>query len=671
MRLLALWAFNVLLAASLAQAGELTEADFLGGDLTVLTASRLAQPVMDAPNAISVLDRTTIEASGYHNITDLFRLIPGMYVGQKTGWYHSVSHTMADEFSHRMQVLVDGRSIYLASIGGPRWDTLPLAIDDIERIEVVRGPNAATFGANAFTGVINIITRHPDDVRGRMLHLLGGDPSHREGWFRWAGGSEAASHRVTVGRREDGGFKAQLDDERSNVLNYRGHFALSETRGLDLQFGLLTGTRGVGEWSSPTNRPHDQDLDSSHFQADYRVQLSPASEFLAKGYFSHLNTAQRVPVDGTLIDALSGIPGAAYFDEDILSQRWHGEAQLNTDHGNGVRTVVGGFLREDIVGSRHFFNTDANLSVESFGLFGHMEWRWSPRWLMNLGAFWEDYGEVGGRLSPRATLHWQPSPRHAFRIGVSRAYRNPFLVELEADKRVTILDAAGNPLFTTLPHLLATNAVEPEQMLSRELGYQGRWPESGVEVDLRVFRERISKYINFECPPVVYNTGPKSLCSLSANVLGIPPLGAGLVARDVFNLGHAVQTGFESQINWRVNAETRLIVNYAFLDVDSQLDEKWYSPRHLAGLHLMHETPGGIGLMLSRYWTSAFEPIGEGRLPGMRRWDLSLSKRFKLGDSHARLALGVENLGKDYQEFSPDVKNTFETRGYAQVWLDL
>lgn len=103
------------------QGAELSEADFLSaGDITVLSASRLAQPIMDAPNAITVLDRATIEASGYHNLSDLFRLVPGMYAGQARGWFHNVSHTLVDEYSRRMQVLVDGRSVYLPSIGGVR-----------------------------------------------------------------------------------------------------------------------------------------------------------------------------------------------------------------------------------------------------------------------------------------------------------------------------------------------------------------------------------------------------------------------------------------------------------------------------------------------------------------------------------------------------------------------
>jgi iron complex outermembrane receptor protein len=105
---------------------ELSEADFLAEMPTVLTASRLSQPLMDAPNSTNVIDRKQIEASGYRNLADLFRLVPGMYVGHKKGWFHNVTHTFTDEYARRMQVMVDGRSVYLPSIGGVRWDTLPL-----------------------------------------------------------------------------------------------------------------------------------------------------------------------------------------------------------------------------------------------------------------------------------------------------------------------------------------------------------------------------------------------------------------------------------------------------------------------------------------------------------------------------------------------------------------
>ncbi len=640
----------LLLASVPAAAQELSEADFLAELPTVLTASRLEQPLMDAPNAITVIDRKLIEASGYHNLSDLFRLVPGVYVGQKKGWFHNVTHTMADEYARRMQVMVDGRSIYLPSIGGVRWDTLPLAIDDIERIEVVRGPNAASFGANAMTGIINIITRHPDDVVGRRLHVVTGEHGHREGWFRWAGGAEGNSQRVTLGQRNDEGLIHQLDDERSNILTYRGDFALDRQQSLSLQFGLLTGERGIGDIADSTNLPHDQKVGSRFFQADYNLNMASGSSLQAKLFFNRLNTTENVP---------TSLVAGSYFDEDILAQRWHAEVQLDKELAPGLRSAFGTYLRRDSVQSLIFWNTPNKLHADSWGVFGHLEWRLADAWLVNAGAFWEDYDQVGGRLSPRLALHWQPSPQHGFRAGIARAYRNPVLYETLGDNRIRLLAADGTLLTTSRPFILASGNVEPERMLSREIGYLGQWPQQGVSLDIRVFQESIDNYISAECP-----SGNSIDCKASANPFTY-------LARDWQNIGGTDQQGYEVQAKWQVAAQTQLIANYAYLHIDSTLDERRYSPPHISGVHLTHQFPGGFEMTLAHYWVSSFEPIGQGVLPAYKRIDARIAKHFKLNGLRGQVALTWENLSGDYLEFADDTPdNIFDSRAYLHFQLD-
>ncbi|MEQ1662721.1 MAG: TonB-dependent receptor plug domain-containing protein, partial [Thiobacillus sp.] len=164
-----------LLAAHAVQAA-VTEADFLDDLPVVLSASRLSQPVSDAPAAVSVIDQDMIRASGFRDIPDLLRLVPGFSVAYTRDNSWAVGyHGLADAFSRRFQVLVDGRSIYNPAFGSVNWSELPLVIDDIERIEVVRGPNAATYGANAFFAVINIITKHASQTPGVFASLQAGE----------------------------------------------------------------------------------------------------------------------------------------------------------------------------------------------------------------------------------------------------------------------------------------------------------------------------------------------------------------------------------------------------------------------------------------------------------------------------------------------------------------
>lgn len=649
-----------------ARAAELTEADFLAEMPTVLSASRLAQPLMDAPGAITVIDRKLIEASGYHSLPDLFRLVPGMYVGQEKGWFQNVSRTLVESYSRRMQVLVDGRSIYLPSIGGVRWDAIPLAVDDVERIEVVRGPNAASFGANAFTGVINIITRHPDDVRGRLLHLIGGDHGHREAWFRWAGGGDGAgSHRVTLGRREDGGLVHLRDDERSNVFSYRGDISLSGGAGLNVQLGYLHGGRGLGEAGNYADLPRDQDVDSYSAQGIYRRPLPAGHELTAKLSLDTVQTREIVPFHYPPL-----VPAGTYYPLDLLSRRWHAEFQVDSEHGERLRTAAGGFMRRDEVRSAHYYGRDDKLRADSWGAFFHGEWRVAPAWLANFGAFFEDHELTDGRWSPRATLHWQPGPNHGIRLGVSRAYRNPVMFETSADWRLRLFEPDGSPLVLPSPYnayaayIRSTNSMEPESMLSQEIGYLGQWPELGLGLDLRVFKERIDGYISAEC------TSPNR-----RDCQGALPR----VPRDFFNIGGAHQLGMEAQARWQPARETALIANYAVLDVDSHFDEPRYSPPQQYGLHLMHQFPGRIDLTLSHYWVPEFKPMGMGsaaRSPAYKRLDARLAKRFKVDGMAGQLALAWHSLGGGYTEFSDNVadngqpENLFDPRAYLHFQLD-
>jgi len=154
----------------------LTEADFLADLPVVLTVSRMTQALQDSPASVTVIDQDMIRASGFQDIADLLRLVPGFSVGYTRNNTFAIGyHGFADAYSRRFQVLVDGRSIYSPNFGEVNWGTLPLAMEDIERIEVVRGPDAAVYGANAFFAIINIISKDPSTTRGKMASVLVGE----------------------------------------------------------------------------------------------------------------------------------------------------------------------------------------------------------------------------------------------------------------------------------------------------------------------------------------------------------------------------------------------------------------------------------------------------------------------------------------------------------------
>jgi len=180
---------------------------------TVLSATRLKQAPAEVPGSMTVLDRQLIRASGARDIPEILRLVPGMMIGYRRGNqinvnYHGTNVTEA----RRLQVLVDGRSVYRPGFATVDWAEIPVAIEDIDRIEVFRGPNTAAYGANALMGVINIITRHPREAVGTTLKVTEGTRGVSDWLARQGFSTENSQTRLTLSGMSDDGFDHFYDD---------------------------------------------------------------------------------------------------------------------------------------------------------------------------------------------------------------------------------------------------------------------------------------------------------------------------------------------------------------------------------------------------------------------------------------------------------------------------
>lgn len=196
----------------------------------VLSATRLKQAVADAPASITIIDRQMIAQSGAREIPDVLRLVPGMVVGYEKGWEAFVSyHGTSADMARRMQVLIDGRSVFQPSLAFVDWIGLPLELDDIDRIEVVRGPNAAAYGANSFLAVVNIITRNPADLPTVRAYTRQGGEGINDNYVSYAGATERLSWQLSANQRNDSGFstsyryETQLDAQGKKVFDSKGN----------------------------------------------------------------------------------------------------------------------------------------------------------------------------------------------------------------------------------------------------------------------------------------------------------------------------------------------------------------------------------------------------------------------------------------------------------------
>lgn len=224
----------------------------------VLTATRLKQSPAAVPGSVSVIDRELIEASGARDIPELMRLVPGMMVG-----YNYAAHLATVNYhggrqgeARRLQVLVDGRSVYRPGLATVDWHDLPLAIEDIERIEVFRGPNTVSYGANALMGVISIITRNPGDSLGTRLKYTRGERGIDD-WYLSRGFSTANGDiRLSVSGQEDNGFdltdkgNKYRDSRRNTRAQLSASHALDLNQNLDWQLALKEGSNQRGFYST-------------------------------------------------------------------------------------------------------------------------------------------------------------------------------------------------------------------------------------------------------------------------------------------------------------------------------------------------------------------------------------------------------------------------------------
>ena len=650
----------------------LTETDFLDELPVVLSVSRLSQPVNEAPAAVTVIDQDMIRASGFRDIPDLLRLVPGFSVAYTRDNTWAVGyHGMADAFSRRLQVLVDGRSIYSAAFGAVQWQELPLAIDDIERIEVVRGPNAATFGANAFLAVVNIITKDPSQTPGHYASAQFGEQGMAGATLRHGGGSGDLRYRLTLSVQERDRFETdarigvsewkQFEQTRTWLLNGRADYRLSGTDELTAQIGLALGDWQTGrlDVADPLKlnhllEPRQQDVTNAFIQMRYRRVLAPEEEWSWQFYHSRhdLAAAARASLGGLTIVG----------DQDALQTRTSLEFNANTRLAPALRAAWGAEVRKETVKSPLYFGDSGIRDGVLARANANLEWRAQPDWLLQGGAMLEHHYYAGWRLSPRVAANYEFAPGHTLRASFSQAYRTPTF--LEQDGFYVYRSSTGLPVDIVG---ITPNDLVPERIRSHELAYVGHHKPWALQLDARLFRDRVTDYIGTvgTCLGVGEELTPPK-----------PPCAPGGHARKVVNGGSIDVHGGELQLNWQPIPALRVTAHYAkmFISGDETLDAvdndiDGSAPRSIVGLLGRYRFPRGWTFSGGMYHSGRMTWLGDGdRTPRFTRIDARLARRWTWQGREMEAAVVGQSLGGDYSEFRQE--NVFDRRTYASFSMN-
>lgn len=486
-------------AAGDVTAPELSETlELMKEEEVVSVASRYEQPISEAPSNVYVITDEDIRQSGATDLPTVLRRVPGLEVMQMSGADINVSARGDNQpFANKMLVMVDGRSVYLDVQGIVYWKALPVTLPEIKRIEVLKGPASAVYGFNAFDGVINIITKSPEEMKGTTLQFGGGEFGTISSTAIHAGTAGNLGYRLSIGRDQNQQWRDRNALAfRSNKFNVDTVYALPSDAKLRVSGGFTDVNRydgQIGEVVSSSIRPSLGYANVAYERHRFFIRA------WWSGYWDDATTTPAPPLANLLrITDRNGSNTTPF-----TGNTYNLDVQHTVDMGRDNRLLYG-------VNYRH--NTLSSSAIDRFsredrlGAFIHDEWRATSALTVVAGLRYDLHTEINGTWSPRVALLYQPIEGHTFHVSWSVAYRPPTLFESHQDQRVSTSIPTGLPppfpgvVSSTVP-VTGSARLDPEQIISYEAGYQGWFWKHRLRVRADLFFNHLSDLIGSRIAP--------------------------------------------------------------------------------------------------------------------------------------------------------------------------
>ncbi|WP_224247223.1 TonB-dependent receptor domain-containing protein [Hyalangium gracile] len=459
----------------------------------VVTASRRAQSSLEAPNATTVITSEDIRLSGATSLVELLRRVPGadvMTLG--VGSANLSLRGFNQRIANKVLVLVDGRSEYQDFLGMTLWSSFPIVLEEIERIEVIRGPGSALYGANAMLGVVNIITRAPGTGQ-RQIHAQVGGGKTVNGSFVSYGAASALRYRLSVGYGQMDKWSQDFAEDRPDMVlrapmadigyrGARGNLATEYTFSPGMELGLSTGVHRFSTELYPLGTLRNFFMDGVTAYAKSDASLGPVK---LKAFWNHVNVnagPQFEPIGQRSL--VTRVTSNVFNGEALFSKMFElgGEHLLNVGAEGRLKRVgwsyVGGVKEEFHAAA---FVQDEWRPVEPLRLLA--SYRADRHPLLN-------EGKPGLAHSPRVSAIYLPFEGQAFRVSAASAFRVPTFLESYTS---LLVPAPGVPGASALTE--GNRMLKPESMVAYELGYRGEAPRLGMDWDVAVYQNTVKNLI--------------------------------------------------------------------------------------------------------------------------------------------------------------------------------
>ena len=524
-------------------------------NVRVTTVSREESTVGESAAAVFVITQEDIRRSGATMIPELLRMVPGLAVALIDGNKWAVaSRGFNNRFAKNLLVQVDGRTVYHPLTAGVFWETVDYPLVDIERIEVIRGPGASIWGANAVNGIINIITKSSKDTKGGYFSGGGGNVAQGFTDFRFGGQlGDDVTYRI-YGKAYNQDEQFSLDGNPNDQWwrasgGLRLDWRASERDTVTLDAGFTRTEAGAKDRFALSEgppfsvaMPETETRDTAHVLARWSRQLDADSSWAVQAYW-----------DRFILVGDSGYRNARWntFDLDFQHQFPLGQRQKIV-WGLGFRHIDA-HLTNSIPDDAFSLDwLENNPQSQLLSAFVQDQIAVVPdRLTLILGSKVEHNSFTGWELQPNGRLLWTPTKRQAVWAAVSRAVRTPSFTE--DDVRLTLPNA--NPALRPAARLVANRNLEAEEVWAYELGYRAQATDA-LSVDAALFYN------------VHHNLrATRGNLALATTVDGIP-----LGASQFFNSMEGETYGAELAVHWRVTDWWRLRGTYSLLKTDMHLD---------------------------------------------------------------------------------------------------
>jgi iron complex outermembrane recepter protein len=582
-------------------------------NIQVTSVAKKQTDLFKSPAAIYVITQEDIRRSGLTSIPELLRMVPGLDVARMDANHWAISaRGFNDQYANKLLVLIDGRSIYTPAFAGVYWNTQDVPLEDIDRIEVIRGPGATLWGANAVNGVINIITKNAKDTQGGLVSATYGTEDQPSTTARYGGtlGTnlfyrayvkyfnrdefvDSFGHdTVDEWNATRGGFRADWEASDINRLTLQGDYYYSDT-GETVDWAMLT--------PPFANRINYIDHnEGGNVLSRWTHDFSETSQLTLQMYYDHMRQE----------DAPIIIRNETY-DFDLQHRFALGERQ-DIVWGLGYR-----YQDEHVTTNFWVSLTPAISHHQVFSAFVQDEISVVPdRLHLTIGSKFEHNDYTGFEVQPSARLAWTPTEKQTIWAAVSRAVRTPSNLELDIrQNRLAFQPPSGPPILISV---LGNPDLKSEELLAYELGYRAE-PTKQLSFDATAFYNVYDRLRNFVqgFPRLENNPPPPHL----------------LIPLTLGNGQRGETYGAELLAEWRATDNWRLVASYTLFQMHVGPNNPGTSinndsPQNQFQLRSYLNLPHHVELDGAVYYVDQIAPVlgmAEAHIPSYVRLDLGVT----------------------------------------------